>query len=130
MARKGTKKGRVVRVPAEWMQELLAYKKRSGKTLQQLGVELAREMRRPEPVAVSTVHDYLQGRVITEDLTRAFAAVAGLPVPVLAEEPVDEEIREWLQLGRELRAETPDRFRREMDALRELVTALRRHRLR
>lgn len=131
MSRKGTKKGRGVRVPEEWLQELREYKRRSGKTLQQLGNELAFHMGRKEPVPVSTVHDYLQGRIVTEELTRGFAAVAELQVPVWDDEiTTDEEIREWSQLGRELRSETPDRFRRELEALRELVTALRRHRLR
>ena len=129
MPRKGTKKGRTLQVPSEWLEEVNAYKKASGKTLQQLGADLGRHLKRSTPIPTSTVHDYLVGRVVTEELTVAFAALMGVPPPVLVTD-ADPELREWLELGRALRAETPDRFQRELVALRDLVEALRRHRLR
>jgi hypothetical protein len=133
MSRKGTRKGRTVALPREWFESLEAYKRGDtpgrGKSLEQLGRELGAVL--GEPVPISTVHDYLRRqRGVTEELTRAFAKIAELPLPPMGAESSDPEIAEWADLGRQLKDEIPDRFRQHLAAVRELVEALKRTRLR
>lgn len=130
MARKGQRRTRTISVPAEWLASLERFKTGPPRrTLQQLGDDLGKALGLPRPVPISTVHDYLRGHVVTEELTRAFSVISGLPLPPLeTQAPLDPELREWLELGAELRAEVPERFRRQLDALRDLVLALKRHR--
>lgn len=133
MARKGTRKGRTVSLPAEWFASLESYKKSGasgrGKSLEQLGRELGEVL--GEPVPISTVHDYLRRqRGVTEELTRAFARITGLPLPPMGAESSDPEIAEWADLGRQLKDELPERFRQHLDAVRDLVAVLKRTRIR
>ena len=123
------KRGRSIKVPDAWLQEVAAYKERTGKTLEELGIELSLQMKLSAPLKPARVHEYLSGRTVTEELTAAFAALMGVPPPVLGLED-DLEVQEWCDLGRRLKHETPDRFRQELRAIREVVEVLERHRRR
>jgi hypothetical protein len=129
MTRKGARKGRTVTPPDSWFAALEEYKRTHRKSLEALGHDLAVIF--GEPVPISTVHDYLRRRKgVTEEMTIALAKVTGLPMPPLGEGSADPEIAEWADLGRQLKAEVPERFRHDLAALRDLVAALKRHRLR
>jgi hypothetical protein len=109
-----------------WLDEIAAYKSRTGKTLKQLGAELATLLGAKRPINPTSVFEYTQGKSVTREMTEAFATLMGVPVPDF-EDQVDPELDEWTELGRQLRAETPDKFRRELAALRDLVAALSAH---
>jgi hypothetical protein len=119
-------RGRPIKVNPAWLDEISAYKSRTGKTLKQLGEELAPLLGAKRPVNPTSVFEYTQGKSVTQEMTEAFATLMGVPVPDF-EDQVDPELDEWTELGRLLRAETPDKFRRELAALRELVAALSAH---
>lgn len=111
-----------MRVSAQWLAAVRAYWDSSGKTLRHLGVELAEILGEPRPLVPRHVHDYIQGTSTTEELTAAFAQLMDVPPPILGIE--DDEIVRWCEIGQRLKAQTPDRFREELDALSALVDTL------
>lgn len=119
------KRGRTLRVPESWLEKCAAYKDRTRKSLRVLGTELANAAGRAKPYSTSAVHDYLSGRAVTEEMTRAWATLMGLPLPVLV--PDDADLQRWCELGALLKREAPDRFRRELEALQEFVDALKKY---
>lgn len=122
MSSKRSPKGRGHRVPDSWLQQCNQYKERTRKTLSELGRELAEAIGRNRPLATSTVHDYLIGRIVTEELTEAWAKLMETLPPVIGGD--DDEVQEWCDLGRQFKAESPETFRRELEALRKVVSAL------
>jgi vacuolar-type H+-ATPase subunit D/Vma8 len=125
MARRRTR-GHTVKVSQAWLDQVASYKTHSGKTLKQLGEELAVLLKAPRPVNPTSVFEYMQGKSTTREMTEAFAAIMGVAIPDFDNDD-DPELSTWTDLGRRLRAHTPDKFQREMDALRRLVEALEAH---
>jgi hypothetical protein len=123
---KRRKRGRPIRVPQWWLDQISEYKERTGKTYKTLGEELGILLRTERPLHHSSVFEYLQGKSVTVELTQAFASLMGTPMPEIADSN-DEELHTWTELGRRLRAHTPDKFKREMELLRRLVEALEAH---
>ena len=115
------KRGRPVKVPAQWLATIRAYWEDSGKTLAKLGEELAVIMGAPEPFSPRRVHEYIHGKT-TDEMTRAWATLMNVAPPVVGVD--DPRLLEWLEVGRRLLAQTPDRFGDELAAISELVEAL------
>jgi hypothetical protein len=109
-----------------WLETVAAYKKSSGKTLKQLGKEIAVLLGAEAPLNPTSVFEYIEGETVTLELTEAFAKLMGTALPPFVSE-TDIEIDEWTDLGRRLKAHTPDKFTRELFALRALVDALEKH---
>lgn len=120
------KRGRPIRVPQWWLDQISEYKETTGKTLKGLGEELGVLLRTERPIHPASVFEYIQGKSTTLELTRAFASLMGTAMPEVADSN-DEELHDWTELGRRLRAHTPDKFKRELDLLRRLVEALEAH---
>jgi hypothetical protein len=118
-------RGKGLAVPSLWLEQVLQFKKTSGKTYRQLGADLGVILGRP--VAHATVNEYVMGRVVTEELTNAFAQLMGVPPPVTGSN-TDLELQEWCDLGRRLKHEASERFREELAALRTAVEALEQYR--
>lgn len=117
-------RGKSLTVPEIWLEQVRDFCR--DKTLRNLGKELAPLMGRDSPVPHTTVHEYIKGRVVTEELTNAFAKLMGVPPPVTGSN-TDPELQEWCDLGRRLKHEATERFRVELEALREAVVALERY---
>lgn len=64
---------------------------------------------------------------MTQELTDALAQLMKVPPPASGGSIVDEELEEWCDLGRRLKHEAAERFRREIIALREVVETLERY---
>lgn len=128
MTRKGTRKGRSVSLPDDWFAAIEAHKRSERKSLEDLGRDLALALGEPVPIPVSTVHDYLRRRRgVTEELTRAFAAATGLPLPPMGSESSDPEIAELAHLAREMKTADPELFRQQLATFRHLAAAVKRH---
>jgi hypothetical protein len=104
----------------------MEFKDKNKKTLKGLGKELGVLLRTERPVHPASVFEYMQGTSTTVEMTQAFASLMGTPMPEIADSN-DEELHEWTELGRRLRAHTPDKFKREVELLRRLVEALEAH---
>jgi hypothetical protein len=120
------KRGRPIKVPSWWLDQISEFKEQSGKTLKVLGEELSVLLRTERPIHPASVFEYMQGKSTTLEMTQAFASLMGTPMPEIADSN-DEELHEWTELGRRLRAHTPDKFKREIELLRRLVEALEAH---
>jgi hypothetical protein len=119
------KRGRPIKVPPDWLDVVRAYKDRSGKNLKTLGAELAALLGVRSPLPPARLSEYMNGTRITEEMTRAWATLMGVPMPDVAGD--DPEMRQWIEVGEQLKQHTPDKFRRELHALQELVDALDKH---
>lgn len=125
MTRRRTR-GHTVKVSQEWLDQVAAYKASTGKTLKQIGEELGVLLKASRPVNPTSVFEYMQGKSTTREMTEAFAMIMGVAIPDF-DDSDDPELATWTDLGKRLRAHTPDKFHRELDALRRLVEALETH---
>ena len=82
------------------------------------GARLARAVKRGRPFADATVRRYLRGRLVTDELTRAFAKVMGVSTPVTID---DENYQEWYELGVRLNSAKPTLFEAELARLRQIA---------
>lgn len=115
------KRGKTLRVPSQWLAQVREYWDASGKTLQQLGVELAPLMGEAKPLIPRRVHDYINGKSTTEEMTTAFATLMGVPPPVLGLD--DPDLVRWCAAGRRLQSLAPEQFRDELAAVERLLAA-------
>jgi hypothetical protein len=111
-------------VPPEWLAAVRDYWDRSGKTLKAIGIELALQMGRAQPVRPNSVHEYITGTATTEEMTRAFAHLMGVAPPILGVD--DPEVVAWCEVGRRLKSHTSEIFRDELARLTELVESMER----
>lgn len=97
-------------------------------SLEALGKELALLLGDERPLSPSRVYQYISGSKTTAEMTDAFAAIMGTHPPVLGLE--DEELRQWLAVGRQLKELAPERFADELAVLSELAATLGKFRRR
>ena len=81
---------------------------------------LARAIRRPRAFGSSTVHRYLNGQLVTDELTNAFGKAMNLSSPVRVME--SEQLQHWYDLGARLDKADPEAFSLEFAKLEHLVT--------
>ncbi len=62
----------------------------------------------------------------SDDVTMALAKLRGVSPPAVVGR--DPEVQEWSDLGSRFKTEAPERFREELDAVREIVLALEKFR--
>lgn len=120
------KRGRPVRVPEEWLQQVRAWK--GTRSLRVISEELAAVMGREKPMSLARIHAYLHGKSTTEELTEAFARAMHVQAPGAHLRIADPEMRRWLDIGERLKAEHPQRFHNELLTLSEIVEFLERTR--
>jgi phenylpyruvate tautomerase PptA (4-oxalocrotonate tautomerase family) len=119
-------RGKSITVPDTWLEQVRHYKTRTKRTLRAIAKDVSQILGRQ--VAHTTVHDYLIGRVVTQELTEAFAELLGVPTPVLSVEHVEDvEVAEWCALGYRFKRLHEGQFRRELAELRDVVTTLERY---
>lgn len=115
-------RGRTLRVPESWLAQVRAFWEHSGKTLQQLGVELAPLVGEERPLLPRRVHDYINGKSTTEEMTAAFAKLMETRPPVLGLD--GPEIQRWCAAGQRLLEHAPEQFQAELLAVERLLSAL------
>jgi hypothetical protein len=79
------KRGRPIKVPAWWLEQVSDYKEQSGKTLKGLGEELGILLSTERPIHPASVFEYLQGKSTTLEMTQAFATLMGTTMPDIAD---------------------------------------------
>lgn len=121
-------RGRTLRVPESWLTQVRTYWESSGKTLQQLGKELAPLVGEERPLIPRRVHDYINGKSTTEEMTAAFAKLMAVPPPVLGLD--GPEIQRWCAAGQRLLEHAPEQFQAELEAVERLLAALEEFRRR
>ena len=118
------KRGSSIKVPDSWLEQCRQWRQDQGLSLDETGVMLARAIRRGRAFANATVHRYLNGSLVTDELTRAFAQVMKVPHPIQLLE--DEKHRRWCELGVQLDQEDSETFDAELDRLERLMRLIRR----
>ncbi len=112
----------------KWLQECEEWRLNEGLSLRELAKRATTAINRERPFASATVHQYLRGTINSDDLTIALAKLRGVSPPAVSGR--DPELQEWCDLGARFKAETEDRFREELDAVRKMVEAMEKFRRR
>ena len=89
-----------INVPGHWLVACRRWARKHKESLSTLGPKLAKAIRRDEPFSKATLSRYLRGQKVTDDLTRAFSRLMGVPYPVLM--PKSDHQRRWAELGARL----------------------------
>ena len=113
-----SKRGSAISVPESWLDQCRVWRKEQGLTVQETGRYLARVMKRGRPFAVATVHRYLGGTLVTDELTEAFAKAMSVASPAQIE---NERHLRWYELGVRLDHANEAVFSKEIDRLEQLV---------
>ena len=116
-----SKRGSAISVPESWLEACQRWRKEQDFTVKETGRHLARVTKRGRPFAVATVHRYLAGSLVTNELTQAFAKAMGVPPPV----QIDNDLhRRWYELGVRLDHANEAVFATEIDRLEQLVAVV------
>lgn len=86
----------------------------------EVGTQLARSIRRGRAFGSSTIHRYLSGQLVTDELTEAFAKVMGAPNPIQIVESA--KLQRWYALGARLDEVAEETFDWELGRLERLVS--------
>lgn len=113
------------RLPSSWLRECQEWQERERLSLRALGKRLAEAAGKSAAFDAPSLSRYLKGESASEEITRAFALARTVPAP--ARLHGDQDVQEWCDLGYRLQRESPDRFQRELAALRAVVEALEAH---
>lgn len=113
------------RIPAQWLEEADRARRAANVSLRELAAAAAEAVGRKKPFAVSAMSDFLRGRIASDDIARGISQAMGLPMPPVSGR--DPAVQEWCDLGGKLADAAPELFRRELEALRTLVSAIEQY---
>ena len=114
-----SKRGSSIDVPESWLEQCRGWRQEQGLSLEETGAALARAVRRVRAFGTSTVHRYLTGRVVTDELTQAFAKAMKVPYPIqVLDSPRHQQ---WCDLGVRLDEADAEAFEAELKRLQHLV---------
>ena len=113
------KRGSAISVPESWLEQCRNWRESKGMSMAEVGTQLARAIRRGRAFGSSTIHRYLSGQLVTDELTEAFAKVMGVPNPIQIVESA--KLQRWYALGARLDEVDEETFDWELGRLERLV---------
>ena len=113
------KRGSAIHVPESWLAQCRKWRDSEGLSMAELCPRLARAIRRGRPFGSSTVHRYLSGQLVTDELTEAFSRLMNVPNPIQVVE--SEKLQRWYALGARLDKADEETFDLELGRLERLV---------